>query len=156
MSNSLGPLLGARQAPLFMGFSRQEYWSGLPFPSPDDLPHLGLEPRSPTLQVDSLPPEPPGKPCTTTCERVRALSLLTGALGSGYCVPAPAQSRGTQAPASAEGGKLRLLQSLVGLPRGIRIEALFELHLYGKWEGWEKFQAGLRGERSEWFHSVYS
>ena len=44
-----------------MGFSRQEYWSGLPFPSPGDLPHPGIEPRSPTLQADTLPCEPPGK-----------------------------------------------------------------------------------------------
>ena len=50
------------QAPLSMGFSRQEYWNGLPFPSPGDLPNLGIEPRSPALQVDSLPSEPPGKP----------------------------------------------------------------------------------------------
>ena len=41
------------QAPLFMGFSKQEYWSGLPFPSPGDLPDAGIEPRSPTLQADS-------------------------------------------------------------------------------------------------------
>ena len=47
----------AYQAPLSMGFSRQEYWSGLPFPSPEDLPHLGIKPRSPTLQADSLPTE---------------------------------------------------------------------------------------------------
>ena len=52
----------ARQAPLSMGFSRQEYWSGLPFPSPGDLPDPGIEPGSPTLQADSLPPEPAGKP----------------------------------------------------------------------------------------------
>ena len=45
----------ARQAPLSMGFSRKEYWSGLPFPSPGDLPSPGLEPRSSTLWVDSLP-----------------------------------------------------------------------------------------------------
>ena len=44
-----------------MGFSRQEYWSGLPCPSPGDLPYPGIEPRSPTLQVDSLVSEPPGK-----------------------------------------------------------------------------------------------
>ena len=44
-----------------MGFSRQGYWSGLPFPSPGDLPNPGIEPRSPTLQEDSLPCEPPGK-----------------------------------------------------------------------------------------------
>ena len=45
----------ARQAPLSMGFSRQEYWSGLPCPPPVDLPDPGIQPRSPTLQADSLP-----------------------------------------------------------------------------------------------------
>ena len=44
-----------------MGFSRQEYWSGLPFPAPEDLPDPGIEPRSPTLRVDASPSEPPGK-----------------------------------------------------------------------------------------------
>ena len=52
----------AHQAPLSMRFSRQEYWSGLPFPSPGDLPNPGIEPRSPTLQADTLTSEPPGKP----------------------------------------------------------------------------------------------
>ena len=47
-----------------MGFSRQEYWSGLPFPSPGDLPDPGIEPRSPALQADALTSEPPGKPHT--------------------------------------------------------------------------------------------
>ena len=56
------PWTVAYQAPLSMGFSRQECWSGLPFPSPGDLPDPGIEPRSPTLQVDALPSEPPGKP----------------------------------------------------------------------------------------------
>ena len=51
----------AHQAPLSMGFSRQEHWSGLPFPSSRDLPDLGIEPRSPALQADSSPSEPPGK-----------------------------------------------------------------------------------------------
>ena len=45
-----------------MKFSRPEYWSGQPFPSPGDLPNPGIEPRSPTLQADSLPVEPQGKP----------------------------------------------------------------------------------------------
>ena len=45
-----------------MGFSRQEYWSGLPFPSPGDLPDPGVKPGSPPLQADSLPYETPGKP----------------------------------------------------------------------------------------------
>ena len=51
----------AYQAPLSMGFSRQEYWSGLPFPSPEDLPNPGIKPGSPTLQADALPSEPPGR-----------------------------------------------------------------------------------------------
>ena len=52
----------AYQAPPSMEFSRQEYWSGLPFPSPGDLPDPGIEPRSPSLQADALLSEPPGKP----------------------------------------------------------------------------------------------
>ena len=55
------PWTVACQAPLSMGFSRQEYWSGLPFPSPGDLPNSGIEPRSPALQADALFSEPPGK-----------------------------------------------------------------------------------------------
>ena len=50
------------QAPPSMGFSRQEYWSGLPFPSPGNLPNPGIEPRSPALQADALTSEPPRKP----------------------------------------------------------------------------------------------
>ena len=49
------------QAPVFMGFSRQEYWSGLLFPSPGDLPDPGIEPMSPALQAGALTSEPPGK-----------------------------------------------------------------------------------------------
>ena len=55
------PWTVACQAPLSMGFSRQESWSGLPCPSPGDLPNPGIKSRSPTLQDDSLPTEPPGK-----------------------------------------------------------------------------------------------
>ena len=55
------PWTVAHQAPLSMEFSRQEYWSGLPFPSPGDLPDLGIEPGSPALQANSLLSEPPGK-----------------------------------------------------------------------------------------------
>ena len=51
------PWTAAHQAPLSMGFSRQGYWSGLPFPSPGDLPDPGIEPRSPTMQADSVPTE---------------------------------------------------------------------------------------------------
>ena len=48
-----------------MGFSRQEYWSGLPFSSPGDLPDPGIVPESPALQAEALPSEPPGKPIHT-------------------------------------------------------------------------------------------
>ena len=59
---SAAPWTVAHQAPLFMGFSRQEYWSGLPFPSPGDLLEQGIEPSSLALQAESLPFESPGKP----------------------------------------------------------------------------------------------
>ena len=54
-----------------MGLSRQEYWSGLPFPSPGDLPNPGIEPRSPTLQADALTSEPPGKLRVLECSSCR-------------------------------------------------------------------------------------
>ena len=56
------PWTVAYQAPLSMGFSRQECWSGLPFPSPGDLSNPGIEPTSPSLQADALASEAPGKP----------------------------------------------------------------------------------------------
>ena len=55
------PWTVACQAPLSMGFSRQKYWSGLPFPSPGDLPDPGIKPGSPALQADALLSEPTGK-----------------------------------------------------------------------------------------------
>ena len=56
------PWTVAYQAPPSMGFSRQEYWSGLPFPTPGDLPNPRIEPRSTALQAEALTSEPPGKP----------------------------------------------------------------------------------------------
>ena len=72
------PWTVAHQAPLSMAFSRQEYWSGFPFPSPGDLPNPGIEPRSPALQADTLTPEPPGKHCYTIymCNSLCNLSLI--------------------------------------------------------------------------------
>ena len=78
MSDFVTPWIVARQAPLSTGFSRHEYWSGLPCPSPGDLPDQGIEPESilsPTLQVDSLLSEPLGKSMNTG---VGSLSLLQG------------------------------------------------------------------------------
>ena len=51
------------QAPLSVGFSRQEYWSGLPFPTPRDLPNTGMEPASPAVPGIFFTSEPPGQPC---------------------------------------------------------------------------------------------
>ena len=62
MSNSVTPWTVAHQAPPSMEFSGQEYWSGLPFPSPGDLPNPGIEPGSPALQAEALQSEPPGNP----------------------------------------------------------------------------------------------
>ena len=69
------PWTVASQVPLSMDFSRQEYWNRLPFPSPEDHLDPGIEPRSPTLQADCLPVEPPGKTKNTA---VSSLSLLQG------------------------------------------------------------------------------
>ena len=64
------------QSPLSMEFSTQEYWSGLPFPSPRDLPDPGIKPESPALQANSLPSEPPGKPSYKRNHTVNILYLL--------------------------------------------------------------------------------
>ena len=73
------PWTVVHQAPPSVGFSRQEYWHGLPCPPPGDLPNPGIKPRSPALQVDSIPSEPPGKPRNTI---VGSLSLLQGIFSS--------------------------------------------------------------------------
>ena len=57
------PWTVAHQPPLSMGFPKKEYWSGLPFLSPGDLPDPGIEPGSPASEADALTSEPPGKPC---------------------------------------------------------------------------------------------
>ena len=62
MFSSATPWTIARQTPLSIGFSRQAYWSGLPFPTAEDLPNPGIQPGSPALQSDSLPTELQGKP----------------------------------------------------------------------------------------------
>ena len=67
MSDSAIPWTVAHQAPLSMGFSRQEYWSGLLCPPLGNLPDPGIGPRSPALQADALSSEPPGTPCVCVC-----------------------------------------------------------------------------------------
>ena len=63
-------------APPSMGFSRQEYWSGLPFPSPGDLPDPGIKSRSPAFQADTLNSEPPGKPLLSSWVKLILSQLL--------------------------------------------------------------------------------
>ena len=65
----------AHQAPRSMGFSRQEYWSGLPFPPPGDLPNPGIEPRSPAFQAEALTSEPPGMDVQMQMHQSRVLLL---------------------------------------------------------------------------------
>ena len=67
---------GLQPARLLMGFSRQEYWSGLPFPSPGDLPDPGIESRSPISQADSLPSQPPGKPIQHYAKSSQQVSVV--------------------------------------------------------------------------------
>ena len=77
VSDSATPWTVAHQDPPSMGFSRQEYWSGLPFPSPGDLPNPGIEPRSPALQADALTSEPPGKPWCMDISKYTFITLFT-------------------------------------------------------------------------------
>ena len=75
------PWTVALQVPLSMECYRQEYWSGLPFLSPGDLPDPVIEPRSPMLQADSLPSEPPGKPIMLNVEEFNPqhkFAVITG------------------------------------------------------------------------------
>ena len=72
------PWTVAHQAPLSMEFSRQEYWSGLPFPSPGDLPKLGMKPGSPALQADFLPSEKPRKPVGLGAAKARQCPQQAG------------------------------------------------------------------------------
>ena len=68
-----------------MELSRPEYWSGSPFPSSGDLPNPGEEPRSPALQADSLPSEPPGKPYIHKAHRNRMFCVQPGGFGFSFC-----------------------------------------------------------------------
>ena len=67
LADSATPWIVACQTPLLVGFSRQEYWSGLPCHLPGDHPNPGIEPRSPAQEADSLPSEPPGKSSQCFC-----------------------------------------------------------------------------------------
>ena len=94
MSNSFAtPRTVAHQVPLFTGFSRQEYWSELPFPSAGDLPDPGIEPASPALAGRCFTTEPPGKPCLPdTCLEYWAPPLTFIPFLSALWVPFPDSS----------------------------------------------------------------
>ena len=78
------PWTVVRQAPLSMGFSRQEYRSGVPVSSPGDLPDPGIEPRSPALRANSLPSEPPGKTWILTRQGLRGkMGKLSATVNAG-------------------------------------------------------------------------
>ena len=74
------PWTVARQAPLSIGFSRQEYWTGLPFPSPGDLPNPGIEPTSPALEGGLFTTEPPGKPSQLSEQQFTCKAVGTSAM----------------------------------------------------------------------------
>ena len=95
----------ACQAPLSMEFSRRAYWSGLPFPSSGDLSHPGIKPRSPTLQTDSLSPEPSGKPLKM---RMLALTPCSSGLlcsGRGYKLKVWSLELSSSTEAQPDGGQ---------------------------------------------------
>ena len=70
------PWTAAYQAPPSMGFDRQEYWSGVPLPSPGDLPDPGIEPRSPALEADALTSEPPKVPLNSAVHGQRKATTV--------------------------------------------------------------------------------
>ena len=118
VSNSVTPWAVAGQAPLSMGFSRQEYWSGLPCPPPGDLSNPGIKPRSPTLQADSLSSEPQGK-SLFPLQLLKMSCSLIPTMGSLACFLLDVSAQ-----------TLILLQCLAPfLNTGIRTIAF--LHLYG-------------------------
>ena len=108
------------QAPLSMGFSRQEYWSGLPFPSPAGLPHPGIQPGSSMLRADSLLSEPPGTPPALPGFQIEPVMFQTRSLISPLRSPAPCPPS-----KAALGGQARVPPCLVhrGLcaPGGARL-----------------------------------
>ena len=91
------PWTVARQAPLSVEFSRQEYWSGLPFPFPRDLPNPGIEPRSPVSWADFLPSEPPRKPRSFKFQIQLSLSNLETLVSSSIRQGFPGGTSGKKA-----------------------------------------------------------
>ena len=87
---SATPWTLAHQAPLSIGFSRHKYWSGLPFSSLGDLPDPGVKPRSPALQADSLPSEPPGKPSLSP--DLSSMTITSSSISTTFCKENPSKT----------------------------------------------------------------
>ena len=132
------PWTVARQTPLSVGFSRQEYWSGLPCPSPGDLPNPGIEPRSPACRHNSLPTEPPGKPWAWG----KLVTLLEKAV-------APHSSTlAWKIPWMEEPGGLQSVGSLrVGQDWAVSLSLFTFMHWRRKWQPTPVF---LPGESQGW------
>ena len=125
----------APQAPLSMDFSRQEYWSGLPFPSPGDCPNPGIEPGCPALQVSSLPSEPLGKP--SWCSNQLVSGSKRGSYFPKSAVAAPSafanmRWRGRR-PGQSKGAKVSGAQHWEGGERHMSSGAESEANS-GRWE----------------------
>ena len=110
------PWTAARQAPLSMGFSRQEYWSGLPFPSPGDLPNPGADPKSPALQA-SLPVSHLGGPGFRKCVLVTQAPLSMGFSRQGCWSGLPFSSSGDHLDPGIEPGSPALQADSLGFHR---------------------------------------
>ena len=123
----------AHQAPPSMGFSRQEYWSGLPFPSPGDLPNPGIEPRCPTLLADTLTSEPPGKPSCSKWGLLSSCDARAAHCGGFSCWEAQVLGIRASLVVAWRAWELRLsncgtpAQLLLGMwnPAGPQIEPMF-------------------------------
>ena len=131
------PWTVAHQAPPSMGFSRQEYWGGLPFPSPGDFPDPGLEPKSPALQPDSLPSEPPGKPSYKGGGFISEPGSEINTLGKHWC-------------AMGEGGTAGLKAGREGLGVKVAWEKVLKQDKWGRNAGELEASKDTREARVEW------
>ena len=135
------PWTTACQAPLTMGFSRQEYWNELPFPSPGDLPNPGMEPRSPTLQADALTSGPPSCTQLYIFPPTRWDLLCSGLKGRGKMENDDARRAPGSFPFSKEESENQKgftsrtgFATLQGLPSVIS----FSLRWWQSWMRWEQ------------------
>ena len=135
----------AGQAPLSMGFSKQEYWSGLPFPSPEDLPNPGIEPTSPALQVDSLLLHHQGSPCkaVSSCRYFLTPARLRGdGLISSFLWPL------TGGPGQGVSWELNEVVSASCSVRGEGVPNMTTVYMQGS--GWHPFSDSLVAKPTEY------